>query len=119
VYVVAGHRAIPRRPGIRGTGSATSSGCAPGRGTLEKEKPPVFGVIQRTGEVAIRMLADVKQRTTGTLIRATIAPESTVYTDAYDIYPQLPECGYAHRTVRHSQRNSPWTRTGPARCTST
>jgi len=38
---------------------------APGRGTLEKEKPPIFGMIQRTGEVAIRMLADVKQATIG------------------------------------------------------
>jgi transposase len=75
---------------------------APGRGTLEKEKPPVFGMIQRTGEVVIRMLADVKQVTIGPLIRATIAPGSTVYTDEYDIYARLPEWGYAHRTVCHA-----------------
>jgi hypothetical protein len=40
---------------------------------LEKEKPPIFGMIQRTGEVVIRMLADVKQKTIGPLIKATIA----------------------------------------------
>jgi hypothetical protein len=27
---------------------------------LEKEKPPIFGLIQRTGEVVIRMLANVQ-----------------------------------------------------------
>lgn len=59
-------------------------------------------MIQRTGEVVIRMLADVKQKTIGPLIRATIAPGSTVYTDEYDIYARLPQWGYAHRTVCHA-----------------
>ena len=35
-----------------------------GRGTLAKEKP-IFGMIQRTGEVMIRMLANVKQVRSG------------------------------------------------------
>ena len=69
---------------------------------MEKEKPPVFGMIQRTGEVVIRMLADVQQKTIGPLIKATIAPGSTVYTDEYDIYHRLAEWGYAHRTVCHA-----------------
>ena len=75
---------------------------APGRGTLAKEKPPIFGMIQRTGEVVIRMLADVKQKTIGPLIKATIAPGTVVYTDEYDIYARLPEWGYTHRTVCHA-----------------
>ena len=58
---------------------------------MAKEKPPVFGMIQRTGEVVIRMLADVQQKTIGPLIKATIAPGSIVYTDEYDIYARLPE----------------------------
>jgi transposase-like protein len=69
---------------------------------LEKEKPPVFGMIQRTGEVVIRMLADVKQKTIGPLIKKTIAPGSVVYTDEYDIYHRLTEWGYTHRTVCHA-----------------
>jgi transposase-like protein len=52
-----------------------------GRGTLEKEKPPIFGMLQRTGEVVIRMLANVQQVTIGPLIRETIAKGSVVYTD--------------------------------------
>jgi transposase-like protein len=60
---------------------------------LAKEKPPVFGMIQRTGEVVIRMLADVKQKTIGPLVKKVIAPGSVVYTDEYDIYHRLPKGG--------------------------
>ena len=42
-------------------------------------------MIQRTGEVVIRTLSDVQQKTIGPLLRATIAPGSVVYTDEYDI----------------------------------
>jgi len=33
---------------------------ARGRGTLEKEKPPILGMIERSGDVVIRMLANVQ-----------------------------------------------------------
>jgi transposase len=74
-----------------------------GRGTLAKEKPPIFGMIQRTGQVLIRMLENVKQVTIGPLIQETIAKESVVYTDEYDIYARLSEWGYDHRTVCHAK----------------
>ena len=73
-----------------------------GRGTLAKEDPPIFGMIQRGGEVMIRMLENVKQVTIGPLIKQTIAPGTEVYTDEYDIYARLPEWGYTHRTVCHA-----------------
>ena len=76
---------------------------ARGRGTLEKEKPPILGMLQRGGEVSIRMLADVQQKTIKPLILATVAPGTMVYTDEYDIYARLPEWGYGHKTVNHSQ----------------
>jgi transposase-like protein len=69
---------------------------------LEKEKPPIFGMIQRTGEVVIRMLANVQQATIGPLIRRTIAPGAAVYTDEYDIYARMTEWGYEHHTVCHA-----------------
>lgn len=75
-----------------------------GRGTLEKEKPPILGMIQRGGQVVIKMLSDVKQRTIKPLITETIAPGATVMTDEYDIYAKLPEWGYGHKTVCHSKR---------------
>ena len=73
-----------------------------GRGTLAKEKPPIFGMIQRAGMVVIRMLENVKQVTIAPLIRATIAPGTVVYTDEYDIYARLTRWGYGHRTVCHA-----------------
>jgi transposase-like protein len=59
-------------------------------------------MIQRTGEVVIRMLADVRQATIQPLIRKVIAPGSVVYTDEYDIYHRLTAWGYVHRTVCHA-----------------
>ncbi|WP_158106992.1 transposase [Caedibacter taeniospiralis] len=62
---------------------------ARGRGTLEKEKPPIFGMIQRGGEVVIQMPPDVKQKTIKPHIEACIQPGSKVYTDEYAIYSNL------------------------------
>jgi transposase len=53
-------------------------------------------MIQRTGQVVIRMLENVQQATIGPLIRRTIAQGTVVYTDEYDIYGRLPEWGYIH-----------------------
>ena len=69
---------------------------------MAKEKPPIFGMIQRGGQVVIRMLADVKRVTIGPLIRETIAEGSVVYTDEYDIYARPPRWGYTHHTVCHA-----------------
>jgi transposase-like protein len=59
-------------------------------------------MLQRGGEVVIRMLENVKQVTIGPLIKRTIAEGSTVYTDEYDIYGRLAEWGYGHETVCHA-----------------
>lgn len=59
-------------------------------------------MFQRGGQIVIRMLADVKQRTIGPLIRKKIAPGATVYTDECNIYARLPQWGYTHHTVCHA-----------------
>jgi transposase-like protein len=59
-------------------------------------------MIQRGGQIVIRMLADVTQKPIGPLIRQTIAPGSKVYTDEYGIYARLPQWGYTHQTVCHA-----------------
>jgi transposase-like protein len=59
-------------------------------------------MIQRGGQVVIRMRADVKQVTIGPLIKRAIAPGATVFTDEYDIYARLPQWGYTHRTACHA-----------------
>ncbi len=59
-------------------------------------------MIARGGDVVIRMLANVQHVTIKPLIQATIAPDTLVYTDEYDIYSRLEEWGYDHESVCHS-----------------
>jgi transposase-like protein len=103
-YVIAGHKGNPaavRKKGRKGRRNRLKG--ERGRGTLEKEKPPIFGMIERSGEVVIRMLANVQQTTIAPLVQATIVPGTTVFTDEYNIYNRLSEWGYEHKTVNHSQ----------------
>ena len=74
-----------------------------GRGTLAKEKPPILGLIQRGGDVIIRMCPDVQQKTIRPLIEKFVAMGSMAFTDEYNIYNRLVEWGYQHKTVNHSQ----------------
>ena len=60
-------------------------------------------MIQRGGEVVIRMLHNVKIKTIEPLLRSTILPGSRVNTDEYGIYNRLELWGYAHRTVCHAR----------------
>ena len=59
-------------------------------------------MIQRSGEVVIRMLSNVKQTSIEPLIKRFIAPGTLIYTDEYSIYNRLTEWGYEHKTVNHS-----------------
>ena len=85
-YVIAGHKGQPEvvkskeRQGRRRRRTGKS-----GRGTLEKEKPPVFGMIERGGQVVIHLLANVKQKTIEPFIKDTIDPGTLVYTDEYSM----------------------------------
>lgn len=102
VYIIAGHKGNPAAVAKKGReGRRNRLKGARGRGTLEKEKPPVFGMIQRSGEVAIHMLANVRQTTIKPLIQRTVCPGSLVYTDEYSIYARLEEWGYEHKSVNH------------------
>jgi len=74
-----------------------------GRGTLEKEKPPILGLIQRGGQVVLRMLANVQQTTIKPVITAAVTPGTLVHTDEYSIYACLPAWGYGHKTVCHAR----------------
>jgi transposase-like protein len=58
-------------------------------------------MIQRGGEVVIRMLEHVQQRTIKPLIQATMAPGTCIDTDEYDIDRRLEQWGSAHERVCH------------------
>ncbi|MDD2725257.1 MAG: transposase [Methylovulum sp.] len=59
-------------------------------------------MIQRTGEVVIRLPDNVQQATIKPLILQTIMPGTPIYTDEYTIYSRLESWGYPHKTVNHS-----------------
>src|SRR4051794_3868161 len=82
----------------------------PIRGSIEfnstpskKEKPPILGLIQRDGQVVLRMLPNVKQETIKPIIEARIVKGTMIYTDEYSICARLPVWGYQHKTVCHSR----------------
>ena len=70
---------------------------------MEKDKPPILGLIQCGGQIALRMLANVQQRTIKPVITQTVAPGSLVHTDEYAIYARLEAWGYQHKTVCHGR----------------
>src|SRR3954467_6776252 len=76
---------------------------APGRGTLAKDKPPVLGLLQRGGEVMLRMLANVQQVTIRPVIEGSAAKGALVRTDEYGVYGRLEDWGYGHKTVCHAR----------------
>src|SRR3989304_3509264 len=85
VYVVAGHKGCPeivRKLGRKGRRRRLQG--QPGRGALDKENPPIFGLFQRNGDVAIQMLPNVQQVTIRPILMNTVKPGSLLYTDEYD-----------------------------------
>lgn len=101
---MAGHKGYPGEVLKAGRkGRCRRLKGARGRGTLATEKPPVFGMIQRGGEVVIRMLENVQQTSIQPIMQTIIAPGTLVYTDEYAIYNRLPSWGYGHKTVNHGQ----------------
>lgn len=103
-YVVAGHKGQPevvKKKGRQGRRRRRKGPC--GRGTLEKERPPFFGMIQRGGQVVINLLANVKQKTIAPFIKDTIVPGTLVYTDEYSMYARLSAWGYSHKSVNHGR----------------
>ena len=59
-------------------------------------------MIQRGGEVVIKLLENVQQKTIKPIIQATVNTGTLIYTDEYDIYARLEAWGYAHKSVCHS-----------------
>lgn len=104
VYIVAGHKGKPAAvKAKKRTGRRNRLKGSRGRGTLAKEKPPILGMIQRNGEVVIRMLPNVQQTTIKPVITQIVAAGTLIFSDEYNIYGRLVEWGYDHKTVNHSQ----------------
>lgn len=81
--------------------SVRKHGTKKGRGT---SKQAIFGIHERDRSVVRAFfVSDVKKRTLMALIKKHIAPGSTIYSDAYQLYQQTPKEGYRHAFVDHKQ----------------
>jgi len=103
VYVVAGHKGLPEEvlKKERKARPRRLKGKR-GRGTLKDEKVPILGMIQRDGEVVIKMLPNVQIVTIEPIIKTIVKAGTLIYTDEYSIYNKLENWGYEHKTVNHS-----------------
>ena len=59
-------------------------------------------MIQRGGEVVIRMMENVQTKLIAPVIEKFVEKGTKVFTDEYNIYDYLENAGYSHKTVCHS-----------------
>jgi transposase len=69
-----------------------------------KDKQPIFGMVERDGRVAAKVVADVKEKTLLPIVAERVLPKSTVYTDSYTSYDNVRWMGksYRHERINHS-----------------
>ena len=104
VYSVAGHKGQPDKVAAqKRQGRRRRLKGQRGRGTAEKDKPPVLGTIERGGQVLLKMLNNVQQKTIQPIIERHICKASLIYTDEYNIYERLTSWGYEHKSVCHAK----------------
>jgi transposase len=81
-----------------------------GRGS--RGKTPIQGMAQRgqrvkrgkTGRIAAMVTPNSEASSLLPNVRARVLTDSTVYTDEWKAYEQLPGMGYRHDTVHHTQK---------------
>ena len=70
----------------------------------EKNKVPVFGILERRGRVKVEAIKDMNPETILNLTIKTVRRGSIVYTDKFRSYDALLFCGYKHLTIDHGKR---------------
>ena len=73
-------------------------------------------MLQRSGEVVIRMMANVQRATIEPLIRGTTAVGTMVHTDEYSISNKRREWGSDHHAVCHAEEESARDEDGDSFC---
>ena len=75
------------------------SGGKRGRGA--PGKTVVFGMLERGGDVMMKVVPNVRKKTLQPIIKANVTAGSTVHTDELKSYTGLDKAGYDHETVNH------------------
>lgn len=74
------------------------------QGRSTKTKTPIFGMIQRGGNVVAMKVDNTQGATLMPIVSQFVESGATTYTDEANIYHKLSENGYEHLFVNHSQR---------------
>lgn len=74
------------------------------QGRSTKTKTPIFGMVQRNGNVVAMKVSDTKGATIIPIVSQFVENGSTTYTDEACIYNKLSESGYEHLFVNHGKR---------------
>ncbi len=75
------------------------SGGKRGRGA--PGKTVVFGMLERGGDVMMKVVPNVRKKTLQPIIKANVEAGSTIHTDELKSYGGLSKAGYEHETVNH------------------
>jgi transposase len=76
--------------------------CVTILGTGTVGKTPVFGMLERDGDVRAVVVPDANRKTLEPIIQANVAERARISSDEWQSYKRLWELGYRHGTVEHS-----------------
>ena len=67
-------------------------------------KTPVFGLVQRNGQVRAMTVPNVSRAVIMPHITQKVLPASTIYTDEYGTYQDVAKAGYDHQRINHGAK---------------
>jgi transposase len=73
-------------------------------GPDDREKTPVFGMVQRRGRVVALAAESVKSATLLPMVQERVLPGTMIYSDEFRGYDPIAQMGYGHRRIRHSEK---------------
>jgi len=73
-------------------------------GPDDREKTPVFGMVQRRGRVVALATQTVKSAELLPLVQERVLPGTMIFSDEFRGYDALQQMGYPHQRIRHSAR---------------
>jgi transposase-like protein len=74
------------------------------QGRSTKTKKPIFGMIQRKGNLVAMTVKDTKAETLMPIIKQFVAENTVVYTDELKSYNRLSKEKYNHGVVHHNEK---------------
>jgi transposase-like protein len=79
---------------------------AQGRST--KTKAPVFGMVERGGNLIAETVENVQSKTIMPIVKESIEKGTQIYTDEFNAYNSLRSMGYQHGVVPHKEKIFVW-----------